>query len=224
MPSPDRKLRCNLVYGLYDPLEPWHIRYIGQSTNLARPESHLHDAKYSDKPLYRLDWIRGVLREGRIPEWVALDFADSPSELSKKECLLIEKYRILGHRLTNLTAGGETGPSPEVAVRIGRAQKGRVFSAEHRRRLSESKKGRKPANWEAFSRAGQTSEKSKEHARQLCNKRAEECKGVSLSEDHKRAISDGLLRHAHEKRLPFLTIREEVFVPGKSYYFDISEA
>ena len=53
------------VYGLYDPLEPMHIRYVGQATREWRPDAHAKEARNpgcAARNTHKLAWIRKLRR------------------------------------------------------------------------------------------------------------------------------------------------------------------
>lgn len=63
------------VYGLVDPAEVGHIRYVGMATaNKYRPLGHLQEARRASSPLtYKVNWIRLLLAEGRKPAVLVLE-------------------------------------------------------------------------------------------------------------------------------------------------------
>lgn len=56
------------IYGLYDPVDPGHVRYIGYTGKILvdRLMKHLEEVLNS-KNSHRLNWFRKVLLEGRAP-------------------------------------------------------------------------------------------------------------------------------------------------------------
>jgi hypothetical protein len=135
------------VYGLVDPAEPGHVRYVGLAGSAAgRPYDHV---KRMDKPkfrhLYVSNWIRSMAAEGRDPSVLLLE--ELSEGTSRKLLCFVEMSYIsslakIGHRLTNLTTGGDgcgTGPkTPEHRARIGKANTGRPVSAASRAKQSRS--------------------------------------------------------------------------------------
>lgn len=98
------------IYGLVDPLEPKHVRYVGMATRDERPFDHANEARKTTKSSYKLNWIRKVQAEGREPEFITLEqLSDSclPAFLGFVESCYIASLRAIGHRLTNKTDGGE---------------------------------------------------------------------------------------------------------------------
>lgn len=97
------------VYALYDPRDPEKLRYIGQTRHAIteRRNSHVYRATHQNLNLYCDNWIRGLLRDGVTPGVRLLVEEDLTSkELDNFEITYISRYKMLGHRLTNMTAGG----------------------------------------------------------------------------------------------------------------------
>lgn len=100
------------IYGLIDPLEPKHVRYVGMAgVDPSRPYHHAKNAKdISAKASYLLNWIRTIQVEGREPEVIILEqCSDNISRelLGYVEKCYIKSLREIGHRLTNMTEGGD---------------------------------------------------------------------------------------------------------------------
>lgn len=149
------------VYGLIDPQAPSEIRYVGccltsRYESGARKKKHLctkHDPSNQTKN----QWIESVKAVGRKPEMVTLELA-TDVDWEEKERYWIAKIREDGHRLTNLTDGGngalglvhseetkvkqrEFRHTEEAKVKIRDALTGRPRTDEHRANLSAAKKG-----------------------------------------------------------------------------------
>jgi hypothetical protein len=141
------------VYGLYDPAEAGHIRYVGMAgTRPERPYDHAIVARRSKKNSYLLNWIRQVQAGEREPAVLVLEQLNAGASLKfvgEIEKMYISSLRRIGHRLTNISegGGGRSGPhTPETIERIRKAnanQKGVSPSAETRALLSLLNKGRK---------------------------------------------------------------------------------
>lgn len=134
------------VYGLYDPAEVGHIRYVGMApSNPSRPYQH---AKRAQKDLtddsYLMHWIRKIQAEGREPSVMILEQLREGTGrkfLGFVESCYIKSLRQIGHRLTNENDGGwggSNGPhseetrakmragwTPETRARVGAAAKER---------------------------------------------------------------------------------------------------
>lgn len=63
------------VYGLIDPLEPGHVRYVGMaSVRASRPNEHAYLArKGSNGNPHLMNWIRKIQSEGREPTFLVLE-------------------------------------------------------------------------------------------------------------------------------------------------------
>lgn len=119
------------VYALVDPAEPGHVRYVGLTIGYTgRPFSHARSARKLMTPdSYCVNWIRSIQSEGREPSILILEElaeGTSRSLLGFVEQCYIKSLRELGHRLTNLTAGGDglIDPTPEVRKKISKASQG----------------------------------------------------------------------------------------------------
>jgi hypothetical protein len=118
-----------IIYGLTDPRDNL-IRYVGKTTDRAkRLRAHLYAARRGRT--YRLPkWIRKLEAEGVKPSMVTLEECDAAS-VDERERFHIARLRSEGFDLLNHTDGGDGGPT----------MKGKRFTAEHRRRISEALKG-----------------------------------------------------------------------------------
>lgn len=140
------------IYGLVDPREPRHVRYVGMAGKYAsRPFQHAENArKKVDKHSHLFHWIRslqidglepGVLILEELPEGAARTF------VGNIEKMYILSLREIGHKLTNIAKGGDggdTGPmSEETRKAISDAACGRDWSEKSRERLSNTLLGHK---------------------------------------------------------------------------------
>lgn len=145
------------IYILVDPREPNHVRYVGGTKNLAqRIKEHLQDKAKT----YKCQWIRSVKRQGFLPEMYPIEVVTEDT-WKEREMYWIKYYRSLGHKLTNLTDGGdgvgrivsdETRKKLSIALsgeshpRFGKFGKdnpnfGRVPTKQEREKISEALKG-----------------------------------------------------------------------------------
>lgn len=106
------KPQVPFIYGLVDSGEPNHVRYVGMaSVDARRPYFHIKDAcKESAKLSYKVNWIRSVIENDR--ECLVVILEEMPKDTTRRvlgetEKSYITKLIHLGHRLTNLTEGGE---------------------------------------------------------------------------------------------------------------------
>jgi len=101
------------VYGLVDPLEPKHVRYVGMTrVRVSRPFDHSRLARNEIKHSHLFHWIRSLHAEGREPSILLLEELSENSSrwlLGFVEKCYIKSLREIGHRLTNVAEGGEGG-------------------------------------------------------------------------------------------------------------------
>lgn len=156
------------VYGLCDPVEPGHVRYVGMApSNPTRPYQH---AKRARKDLaddsYLMHWIRKIQAEGREPSVMILEQLNEGigrKFLGFVETCYIRSLREIGHRLTNENDGGwggsngphtsetiakmKAGWTPEVRAKVGEASRERLLgksrSMESREKQSKTITGRR---------------------------------------------------------------------------------
>jgi hypothetical protein len=90
-------------------------------------------------------WNRIVAKAGYRIEYAAKELTEA--EAFRKEVETIAHYRALGQACANLTDGGEGNsgwaPSEETKAKLSAANRGTVFSPEHKEKLSKSRKMRK---------------------------------------------------------------------------------
>lgn len=128
------------IYGLYEPGKQ-HVRYVGYTIDPhGRLLRHISNARVRRRnyPLY--DWIRSLLKRDLKPEMRILESGDGDG-WQEAEKRWISEYRPAG--LFNITEGGYSAViPPQSRKRAGEKLKTRVFTDEHKARLSEAKKGR----------------------------------------------------------------------------------
>lgn len=113
-----------IIYGLFDPREPSHIRYIGRSSSgRKRPISHGSAAHLAADSTYKGNWIRALLREGIMYDFKVLEVVSGLERLNEAEQRWITDGFARGWSLTNLTTGGDGSYTPQ--------------SAEYRQRVAE---------------------------------------------------------------------------------------
>lgn len=111
-----------VAYGLFDPRDPDHVRYIGVTsrTPAIRLQRHISDSlKNYPKGTKKENWIGSLLVAGVRPEIFVLDTKDSLDEIFDVEVLLVQDYSARGHNLTNGTAGG-AGFDPDWVNKTGK--------------------------------------------------------------------------------------------------------
>lgn len=148
------------IYGLLDPVTR-ELRYIGKSSDPGRRlGQHLYDAYR--KISHCASWVRSLCAKGSRPVFQIVDEV-LEAEWKAAEAAYIQFYREQGCDLTNTTQGGDGAEmstalrgerhpnfgkprSLETRLKTGLAQKGKVISAEHRRKISAALKGN-PGYW-----------------------------------------------------------------------------
>jgi hypothetical protein len=131
------------IYGLYDPRNG-NLRYIGKTISLKRRfYGHIKDKGNN----YRRNWIKGLSNLGLKPEMKVLETIENSDdkEWQERERHWISESHRLGHPITNLDSGGNSGflKSQKTKDKIRLAKTGLKHSEETKRRMSESRKGRK---------------------------------------------------------------------------------
>jgi len=120
-----------IIYGLREPGTN-EIRYIGKSSNSTRrPRSHWKNKKYLRDGYPVHVWTSSLVKQNIFPEIILL--AEFPglelaaldernSRLNETEIQLILTYRTLGHKLLNMTDGGDglLGRTGKLAPMYGR--------------------------------------------------------------------------------------------------------
>ena len=136
------------IYGLICP-ETKRIRYVGKSDNPnERIRQHIQDAKASRNKNPRLQrWIRNLLTSGLEPILLILDRVPSLA-WERYEMMWISEIGKSRIGLCNLDAGGQGATSgkpksPSHRKAIGRAQIGKIISAESREKMRHAALGRK---------------------------------------------------------------------------------
>jgi len=171
------------IYALVDSRYPDSYRYVGKTIKSMGHRLYAHMYRLNiDKNLYKTHWIRKVIAEGADVNVVALEVCCA-DEQDIREMFWIAKCRDLGHRLTNMTDGGEGGfnPCAEVRAKISAANKGRRMAphlVELARIRGKGYVGEKNPNF-----GNRWSDAQKEHLRKIKT-------GVPLSDAHKVKLSE----------------------------------
>lgn len=135
------------IYGLFDPTDPGHIRYVGMAMQPRRPSEHARRARRGVKHTYLLHWIRLIQSQGREPAVVVLEqFSIGASRLfvGQIERIYINSLRRIGHNLTNVSSGGWGGDCSTPESRAASAARMRLpRSAEYLANMSAAQKGKK---------------------------------------------------------------------------------
>jgi len=148
-----------LIYGLIDPRDN-QMRYVGATKNIyKRLSRHMAGNKSN---VDRVSWLESLKSENLVPSVFDIDEVDE-REWEEAERFWIEYYQHLGMPLLNRATGGRTGtrmsksarkalsestkrryenPEEREKTRLSQPQLGKPLSKEHKRRLSQSLKGR----------------------------------------------------------------------------------
>jgi len=192
------------IYGLYSSSNPNHIRYIGRSqsdTPDARLISHIYEAKSGNTKTHKCYWIQKVIADGDEIKAVLIENNLSWEKSGEKEIYYISYYKKLGHKLTNLTIGGDGAIgmkhteatrkkmsasrmnykfTPEAIENMRKVQCNR--SIEHRQKISIAHKGKPKSE---SHKAKLKKPKSPEHIEKMRQANL----GKKLSEETKKKIS-----------------------------------
>lgn len=128
-----------VIYGLRSGTKV--IRSVGYST---RPYERLLQHRGAARrggiaPMHK--WVRSIFARGDDVSMVILQIGSDPIDAEEAERSWIDRLR--SNRLFNVRLGGDLEPyiSPESRASASTKLKARVFTDEHRRRISEAKKG-----------------------------------------------------------------------------------
>ena len=128
-------IKCK-IYALISPKTPEEYRYIGQTQQslTKRLSGHLYDAERKNN--YVQCWIRKLIKQNIKPQIILID---NNGIWNESEKYYIQKYRKDGHKLTNLTDGGNafSGMSGEYNPFYGKKH-----SEETKRKISKSRIGK----------------------------------------------------------------------------------
>lgn len=197
-----------VIYALVDPFVKFdlltnEIRYVGKTGHFDdRIAAHLKGENCNP---YKDRWVKKVQRQGLDPHIRVLERHLNEDNFQEREKFWIKFLRELGHRLTNLTDGGEgvvgykltdeqkkkrsetlkNHPRrKEINAAISRAQMGRTLSDECKKKISESHFGKKhtDATKEKVRQAQYTPEARERRIRMVASK-----KGKPWSQVHRDA-------------------------------------
>ena len=128
----------NSIYCLINPINN-DIVYIGKSKNISkRYKDHCRKAK--GKYRCKLDkWKNELISSGNLPVLEIIEQFDEYVDINFWEKYYISLYRSWGFNLLNMTEGGDglQNPSIETRNKIGDKSRGRKFSKETLKALSE---------------------------------------------------------------------------------------
>jgi hypothetical protein len=158
-------MKTTFIYTLSDP-DTLEVRYIGKANSIKyRFWSHIHEAKNDSRNQRKCNWIKKLLAQNKKPIIEILE--EVPRDRWKEaEMYWIAQFKAWGFRLINLTSGGESGVisencrkalnnskrghlkgtfkhSEETKAIIKQKRANQVMTDEHKKRISESMKGKK---------------------------------------------------------------------------------
>jgi hypothetical protein len=167
-----------IIYALTDP-DSGEIRYIGKTGQSPkyRLTQHLKRAR-DGKPGHLCCWLRMLLREDQRPGICVLEELAADADWQVSERAWIERGRVAGWPLTNMTAGGEglLDPSPEL-----RQQRAERMRGNH---IADGNRNAAGARSEAFRhRMAESARVTKNHS------------GHALSAETRKVISEKLMGH-----------------------------
>lgn len=151
------------IYALYSTSNENEIRYIGKTVETLEKRLKRHLTHHIDDT-YRSRWILKEIKNGnQIKIKLIAEVPDS--EWEQWEIFYINKYKKDGYSLTNTAPGGKQPRltkailrkiakqrkpmSKETKLKISKANKGKIFSYQHRLNIGKSSLGRK---WSANSK------------------------------------------------------------------------
>ncbi len=123
-----------IIYTLSDKLG---VRFVGKTKNLKnRLYKHIFNAKQNGGENKRCSWIKSLLNKNELPIIDVIDEVDI-TEWSFWEQFWISQFKTWGFKLVNSTNGGE-------------GTYGRIVSDKTKEKMSLTKKGKTPKNYELF--------------------------------------------------------------------------
>lgn len=136
--SGNQDLRPWFIYTLHDPRDPDAVRYVGWATDTKRRfNQHLSDARANRDQTYCGRWKRTLLVEGTLPVLSIVE-SGSGAGWGLAESKWVSHFKSLGHKLTNLTDGGDGTRGYHWPI-----EKVRKLTDEQKRRIGEAHRGRK---------------------------------------------------------------------------------
>jgi hypothetical protein len=131
------------IYGLYDPRNG-NLRYIGKTISLKkRFYGHIKDKAEN----YKNHWIKSLKSLGMVPEMRVLETIENSNDedWQERERIWISDSFNLGHPLTNLDSGGNSGSSKSQKTKelIRIKKTGLRHSEETKKKMGDARRGRK---------------------------------------------------------------------------------
>lgn len=165
------------IYVLTDPLTS-EVRYVGLTRDVNK-----RLGRYGRPHTKHLaNWFQSIKNKGGTPQLTVIETVIE-AESSECERKWIRHYRDQGCRLLNYTDGGE---------------RGYAITDEYRKHLSESQTGKKKGPLSAAHKAtlslANKGRLFNPRAAELCRKNHEALRGVPLTAEHRRKVSEGVRR------------------------------
>lgn len=120
------------IYALYSSLSSDEIRYVGKTVRTLEKRLFFHMIRHErEANRHKSHWINKVIAEGGEVCIRLLETCDDFDQ-DAREIHWIAECRKLGHKLTNMSDGGEGGfnPCQEVRDKISKAHKGRKYTEQ----------------------------------------------------------------------------------------------
>lgn len=180
-----------LVYALIDSSNPDEMRYIGKTTQKLKErfKCHLRNAPRDQSNRHVYNWMRRDLKAGKTLDIIVIEDNLTDAESLQREIYYIDYYKALGHRLTNMTDGGEGmsgyAMTDEHKRKLSKAHTGKVHSEETKQRISQAKSNPSQELRDRLSEANKGHVPSEEARRNM----SKAGKGRVVSEETRRKIS-----------------------------------
>ena len=124
------------IYKISD--ENGNVRYIGKSNN---PRRRLYQHTKDRHNLHKFNWLKSIINRGQKPVLEIIEKV-SVSLWKEREIYWIAKYREDGHKLLNMTIGGDGAEgmkhSEESKQKMSDSKKGLKLSDDHKQKISQS--------------------------------------------------------------------------------------
>lgn len=187
------------IYALQDP-RTYEVRYIGKSVSPKnRLRNHINGQRYAQNWRMR-QWIGELRADARRPVLMIVDECDLEN-WQERERHWIKIFREVGSRLCNIESGGNGlhAATYEMRANMRAAAVGKTLTAEHKARIAAAHRGKKRApfsdEWLRNMSNARRGKKKRPMSQEGRRNISLATSGKRLSEAHRRAISEGLLRH-----------------------------
>ena len=124
------------IYKISD--ENGNVRYIGKSNN---PRRRLYQHTKDRHNLHKFNWLKSIINRGQKPVLEIIEKV-SVTLWKEREIYWIAKYREDGHKLLNMTIGGDGAEgmkhSEESRKKMSQSKKGLKLSDDHKQKISQS--------------------------------------------------------------------------------------